>query len=192
MRKLNIEKVDKLLIVFSILFFAYSLYFISSYWFVLEENTVIYHSSTKYDTLNLPVQKNENYKMIAFTYRKTYYPEESFSSLRIDIYVDSIYKSTFSVINPLDQTEPTPTSSSISTSGFYDIRIVSGSTLTLRVDDLIADSWILYVYKDLAWIYFIGNVNFPVFGIIFLVIGLIMFNAGWISLKKRKKSKKTH
>lgn len=190
MRKFNVEKVDKLLIFFSIPLLAYSLFFISSYWFILEQNTIIYHSSTTYDTLNIPVQGNHNYQLIVFTHRETNYPEESFSSLRIDIYVDSIYKSTFSVIHPLDQTEPTPTSSSISTSGFYDIRIVSDSILKLQVDDLVADSWYLTVYKDLSWIYFIGNVNnFPVFGIIFLVIGLIMFNAGWISLKLKKRKR---
>jgi hypothetical protein len=123
--------------------------------------------------------------MIAFTHRKTYYPEESTSILRIGIYIDSLYVDTLSVINPIDQTEPTPTSSSISSCGFYNIDITSDSTLKLQVDDLVADSWQLIIYKDLSWIYFIGNVNFPVFGIFFLVIGLIMLNAGWLSLKKK-------
>ena len=188
MRKFNLEKVDKLLVVLSIPFLLYSLYFISSYLFILEQNTIVVHSSTTYDTINLPVQENQNYKMIAFTHRTTYYPEESTSILRLGIYIDSLYIDTFSVINPIDQTEPTPTSSSISAFGFYNIDITSGSTLKLQVDDLIADSWQLIIYKDLSWIYFIGNVKFPVFGIIFLVIGLIMFHKGRISLKKRKKN----
>ena len=189
MRKFNLEKVDKLLVVLSIPFLLYSLYFISSYWLILEQNTIVVHSSTTYDTINLPVQENHNYKMIAFTHRTTYYPEESSSILRIGIYIDSLYIDTFSVINPIDQTDPTPTSSSISAFGFYNIDITSDSTLKLQVDYLVADSWKLIVYKDLSWIFFIGNVNFPVFGIIFLGVGLIMFNAGWISLKKSKKKK---
>ena len=193
LRKINIKKRDKLLLVFSIPFLVYSLLFISTYWFILNQNTVLYHSSSTYDTLNIPVQGNHNFKLVATTHRETYYPEESFSILSIDIYLDSennsLYVNTFSVINPLDQTEPTPTSSSISASGFYNIDVASATVLTLRVDNLVVDTYTITVYKDISWIYFLGEVNFPVFGIIFLVIGAIIFNTGRKSLKKSKKNR---